>query len=124
MTRFTLALIGCAVLVGVTGQGLTAEHASCPTTLAPEHPFAEPSPSSASHFWFGSEALAVLLDGSGTWQYPSDQPIGDPERFRLRARHGRGSRRDDGRSGRDFVGEDLGPAPRGELTDQALGMRR
>jgi hypothetical protein len=50
-----------------------AATASCPVTLAAEKPFAEPSPSSASRFWYGSEELAVLLTTGGTWQ-------GNPQR--------------------------------------------
>jgi hypothetical protein len=41
---------------------------SCPVTRAAERRFAEPSPSSASRFWYGSEALAVLLKTGGTWR--------------------------------------------------------
>ncbi len=47
---------------------LLAVSGSCPVTLAAERPFAEPSPSSASRFWYGSQALAVLLKTGGTWQ--------------------------------------------------------
>jgi len=41
---------------------------ACPVTLAAEKTFAEPSPSSASRFWYGGEALAVLLKAGGTWR--------------------------------------------------------
>lgn len=40
----------------------------CPVTLGAAGPFAEPSPSTASRFWYGSEGLAVLLKASGRWR--------------------------------------------------------
>jgi len=48
---------------------LTAPAATppCPLTLAVARPFAEPSPSNASRFWYGSEDLAALLKTGGTW---------------------------------------------------------
>lgn len=49
---------------GQTAQG----GSSCPVTLAAGHQFAEPSPSSASRFWFGDEKLAVLLNAGGRWR--------------------------------------------------------
>jgi hypothetical protein len=41
---------------------------SCAVTLAAERPFARPSLSSASRFWYGSEGLAVLLKTGGKWR--------------------------------------------------------
>jgi hypothetical protein len=41
---------------------------SCPVTLAAERPFPEPSPSTASRFWYGDEKLAVLLKAGGRWR--------------------------------------------------------
>lgn len=41
---------------------------TCPVTVAAAQRFAEPSPSSASRFWYGSEALAVLLRTGGIWR--------------------------------------------------------
>jgi hypothetical protein len=69
MTRPRLGAIGWIVLLGLPASGAAAgRSSSCPTTVAPSRSFAEPSPSSASRFWYGSEALAVLLNRSGTWQ--------------------------------------------------------
>ena len=69
MRRSRLGAIGWIVLLGFPASGAAAERSSpCPTTVAPARAFAEPSPSSANRFWYGSEALAVLLDRSGTWQ--------------------------------------------------------
>ena len=68
MTCFRRAALACAAVLGFAGQGGAADPDSCPTTVAPLHPFAEPSRSSASRFWFGSEALAVLLNRSGAWR--------------------------------------------------------
>lgn len=68
MTRLRCAAFACLAILGFAAQGGAAAPDSCPTTVAPVHPFAEPSPSSASRFWFGSEALAVLLNRSGTWR--------------------------------------------------------
>jgi hypothetical protein len=69
MTPLRLGALRCIVLVGLSASGAAAESASsCPTTVAPSRSFAEPSPSSASRFWYGSEALAVLLKQGGTWQ--------------------------------------------------------
>lgn len=69
MTRPRLGLLGCIFLLGLPASGAATERSSsCPTTVAPSGSFAEPSPSSASRFWYGSEALAVLLNRSGTWQ--------------------------------------------------------
>jgi hypothetical protein len=41
---------------------------TCPVTLAAPRRFAEPSPSSASRFWYGDERLAVLLKAGGRWR--------------------------------------------------------
>ena len=69
MTRLRLGILGSLVLLGSTAQAAAAEAASsCATTVAPASPFAEPSPSSASRFWYGSEDLAVLLRRGGTWR--------------------------------------------------------
>jgi len=68
MTRFRLTALGCLVLVGRAAGSSAAPASSCPATLAASRPFAEPSPSSLTQFWFGSEALAVLLNRSGVWQ--------------------------------------------------------
>jgi len=67
MTRISLAVL-CAGLLGLAARGVSAATYSCPTTVAPLRTFAEPSPSAASRFWFGSEPLAVLLNRSGTWR--------------------------------------------------------
>ena len=42
--------------------------ANCPVTLAAARAFAQPSPSTASRFWYGSEGLAVLLSAGGMWR--------------------------------------------------------
>jgi hypothetical protein len=69
MTRPSIGAFGCLVLLGVPAAGAAAEpSSSCPTTVAASRAFAEPSPSSASRFWHGSEALAVLLNRSGAWR--------------------------------------------------------
>lgn len=52
----------------VLAWAATPSAASCPVTLAATQAFAEPSPSSASRFWYGSEELAVLLSTGGSWQ--------------------------------------------------------
>ena len=68
MARFRFTSLGCAALLGLVGERSAAAPApSCPATLAPIRAFAEPSSSSATRFWFGSEALAVLLNRSGVW---------------------------------------------------------
>src|SRR5688572_20637291 len=67
MTRLTMGILGSLVLLGApTAVAETAS--SCATTVAAERAFAEPSPSSAARFWYGSEALAVLLPRSGMWR--------------------------------------------------------
>jgi hypothetical protein len=48
--------------------GQPAATDACPVTLAVDRPFAEPSASSASRFWYGDESLAVLLSSGGTWR--------------------------------------------------------
>jgi hypothetical protein len=64
-----LAMLGCFLLGTFAAHASSAEPGpSCTTTVAPSRPFSEPSPSSASRFWYGSEALAVLLNRAGTWQ--------------------------------------------------------
>lgn len=69
MTRLRLGILGSLVLLGLAAQAAAAEaDSSCATTVAPASPFAEPSPSSASRFWYGSETLAVLLPRGGTWR--------------------------------------------------------
>ena len=69
MTRPRLGALGSIVLLGLPASVVAAERStSCPTTVAPLRSFAEPSPSSAGRFWYGSEALAVLLNRSGTWR--------------------------------------------------------
>ncbi len=69
MTRPGLGALGSIVLLSLPTSIAAAElSSSCPATVAPSRSFAEPSPSSASRFWYGSEALAVLLNRSGTWQ--------------------------------------------------------
>ena len=65
MTRLTLGILGS---LAVLGPAVAADASSCAATVAPATPFAEPSPSSASRFWYGSEALAVLLPRGGTWR--------------------------------------------------------
>jgi hypothetical protein len=50
---------------------------ACPVTLSAVRAFAEPSPSTAARFWYGSERLAVLLKAGGTWQ-----GLGRQQRFR------------------------------------------
>ena len=63
------ALRWIIVSLGLPASGVAAERSSpCDATVAPSGSFAEPSPSSASRFWYGNEALAVLLSRSGTWQ--------------------------------------------------------
>src|SRR5262249_19947527 len=68
--RLRLAALGWMIVVlGLQAPGVAAERSStCDATVAPSASFAEPSPSSASQFWYGNEALAVLLNRSGTWQ--------------------------------------------------------
>jgi hypothetical protein len=69
MTHRRLATLAWVLQLVVAAQGASAEIASsCAPTVAPSRRFSEPSPSSVSRFWYGSEALAVLLSGSGTWQ--------------------------------------------------------
>jgi hypothetical protein len=69
MTLLRLGILGSLVLLGSTAPAAAAEAASsCATTVAPASPFAVPAASSASRFWYGSEALAVLLPRSGTWR--------------------------------------------------------
>ena len=69
MTRRRLATLGWVLQLVVAARGAGAEAASsCAPTVVPSRRFAEPSPSSVSRFWYGSEALAVLLSRSGTWQ--------------------------------------------------------
>jgi hypothetical protein len=69
MARLRLGALGWIILLGLPAAGPGDEPpSSCPTTVAPSHSFAEPSPSSERRFWYGSEALAVLLNRSGTWQ--------------------------------------------------------
>jgi hypothetical protein len=69
MTRPRIGALGWIVLLVLPASATAAELSpGCRTTLAPSRLFAEPSPSSASRFWYGSEALAVLLRRSGTWQ--------------------------------------------------------
>ena len=64
-----LAMIVATPLLVAADRGDPAvSSATCPVTVAVTRPFAEPSPSSASRFWYGSEALAVLLRTDGTWQ--------------------------------------------------------
>jgi hypothetical protein len=63
-----LMMLVAAPLVGVERVAPAAPSATCPVTLAVTRPFAEPSPSSASRFWYGSEALAVLLKTGGAWR--------------------------------------------------------
>jgi hypothetical protein len=67
-----LELLQMAVLtaaVATPQDGQTAQAGSaCPVTLTADRRFAEPSPSSASRFWYGDEKLAVLLRAGGTWR--------------------------------------------------------
>jgi hypothetical protein len=70
VAKVKLSALGWLFLLALTaaqeaGAGTTS---SCATTVTPARSFAEPSPSSASRFWYGSEALAVSLNRSGTWQ--------------------------------------------------------
>lgn len=60
-------LVATPVLVG-TRDTSTVTSATCPVTVAAKQPFSEPSPSSASRFWFGDETLAVLLKAGGSWR--------------------------------------------------------
>jgi hypothetical protein len=50
-------------------QGLRGSEtaARCPVTAA-ARAFEQPSPSTASRFWYGSEGLAVLLSAGGKWR--------------------------------------------------------
>ena len=69
MTRPGLATLGWFLVVTFAAQGSNAEPgSSCLPTVAPSPSLSEPSPSSASRFWYGSDALAVLLNRAGTWQ--------------------------------------------------------
>jgi hypothetical protein len=68
MTRHTLGILGSLAVLGPSMPAVAADASSCAATVAPAVPFAEPSPSSASRFWYGSEALAVLLLRGGTWR--------------------------------------------------------
>ena len=69
MTRLRFT-VGWVIFLGSAAPGAAAERAasSCAATLAPARRFAEPSPSSATHFWYGDTTLAALLHTSGTWQ--------------------------------------------------------
>jgi hypothetical protein len=58
-------LIATAMAVAENAPTATS---TCPVTLAASHRFAEPSPSSASRFWYGDERLAVLLKAGGRWR--------------------------------------------------------
>src|SRR5258706_14546360 len=60
-------LVATPVLAGASDTS-TMTSATCPVTVAAEQPFREPSPSSASQFWYGDEALAVLLRAGGSWR--------------------------------------------------------
>ncbi len=60
-------LVATPVLAGASDTS-TMTSATCPVTVAAEQPFREPSPSSASQFWYGDEALAVLLRAGGWWR--------------------------------------------------------
>ncbi len=63
------AAIPLASLLGILMPHVVASStATCPVTTAQATPFAEPSPSSPTRFWFGSESLAVLINTSGKWQ--------------------------------------------------------
>src|SRR5688572_1406910 len=75
MRRSRLAIVGGFLLFfTLAAHGSSAEPgASCATTVAPTRAFAEPSPSLATRFWYGSEGLAVWLDRDGTWQGMRDK---------------------------------------------------
>ena|SRR5712691_5981430 len=64
-----LSLVMVPALVARQARPVTqAVPSTCPVTLAAARPFAEPSPSTASRFWYGSEGLAVLLKAGGRWR--------------------------------------------------------
>ena len=63
-----LAILLAAVPLLLARDAQPTATNNCPVTVTPEQSFAEPSPSSASRFWYGSEALAVLLPRSGMWR--------------------------------------------------------
>src|SRR5207247_9768537 len=65
---FTGTLIVVTTAVSHDGVITQADSTTCPVTLAATHRFAEPSPSSASRFWYGDEKLAVLLKAGGRWR--------------------------------------------------------
>jgi len=69
MTRLTIGTLGWFAIVGSTPHAAAVEvPSSCAATTTPARLFAGPAPSPASHFWYGSETLAVFLDRSGTWR--------------------------------------------------------
>jgi hypothetical protein len=64
-----LAIFLAAAPLLTSGDAQPTAAEACPVTLAAHRPsFAEPSPSSASRFWYGDESLAVLLSSGGTWR--------------------------------------------------------
>ena len=68
MPRPRVVIFGCLVPL-VFAQGLSAEEPfACLPTIGTARSFAGLPPSSARRFWYGSEALAVLLNQAGTWQ--------------------------------------------------------
>ena len=70
MTHRRVHVLRLAALLSLPAQSALAQPMApqiCPATVTPSRPFAEPSPSSSSRFWYGSEALAALLNRSGAW---------------------------------------------------------
>jgi hypothetical protein len=63
-----LAIFLAAVPLLTSGDARPTVTDACPVTVRADRTFAEPSPSSASRFWYGDEALAVLLGTGGTWR--------------------------------------------------------
>jgi hypothetical protein len=63
-----LAILLAAVPLLLARDAQPTATNTCPVTVTPERSFAEPSPSSASRFWYGDESLAVLLGTGGTWR--------------------------------------------------------
>jgi hypothetical protein len=68
MASLMLLLFAFPLLAAGNKASPSAASGTCPVTLAADRRFAEPSPSSASRFWHGSESLAVLLKTGGTWR--------------------------------------------------------
>ena len=69
MTHPGLVTLGVVLGLGFAAAASAGEPASsCATTVASSRAFSEPSPSTASRFWYGSEELAVLLKTSGRWR--------------------------------------------------------